>query len=74
MVAQATVWAANRDVARVSSSCAERAPAPAPRETIAESRLIADAIRDRFPGAVGDRNAAAATAAFALSRSEVSPC
>jgi len=35
---------------------------------------LADAIRERFPGVVGDRNAAAATAAFALSHSEVTSC
>jgi len=35
---------------------------------------ITDAIRERFPGAVGDRNAAAAAAAFALSRPEAVPC
>jgi len=35
---------------------------------------ILDAIRERFPGPVGDRNAAAATAAFALARPESMPC
>jgi pyruvate ferredoxin oxidoreductase gamma subunit len=35
---------------------------------------LAAAIRERFPGAVGDRNAAAATAAYALSITEMAPC
>lgn len=34
---------------------------------------VLDAIRERFPGATGDRNAAAATAAYALARPEA-PC
>jgi pyruvate ferredoxin oxidoreductase gamma subunit len=35
---------------------------------------IADAIRERFPGAVGERNAAAAAAAFTLCHTEPAPC
>lgn len=35
---------------------------------------IVDAIRERFPGAVGDRNAAAATAAHDLARPEDRAC
>jgi pyruvate ferredoxin oxidoreductase gamma subunit len=35
---------------------------------------ITGAIRERFPGAVGERNAAAAAAAYALSRTESVPC
>jgi pyruvate ferredoxin oxidoreductase gamma subunit len=35
---------------------------------------LTGAIRERFPGAVGERNAAAATAAFTLSRTELVPC
>lgn len=35
---------------------------------------VEDAIRERFPGAVGDRNAAAAAAAYALARPESAPC
>ncbi len=35
---------------------------------------ITDAIRARFPGAVGDQNAAAATAAYQLTRTETLAC
>jgi len=35
---------------------------------------LVDAIRERFPGAVGDKNVAAATAAYALARPESATC